>query len=115
MNGSVILNDDEKQEMMEDAKDIKRGKVFNAARYLSQQGSLDDYIDFLSVKLRNISPGMKNYLTEAKIFNRNICDQSSSSKHPVFLQPAASNRHQAIKKLMSIFHHRPEHSLVCSA
>ena len=48
MNGSKRLNDDEKQEMMEDARDKKRGKVFNAARYLSQQGSLDDYIDFLS-------------------------------------------------------------------
>jgi len=48
MNGSIRLHDDEKQEMMEDAKDKNRGKVFNAARRLSQQGSLDDYIDFLS-------------------------------------------------------------------
>ena len=48
MNGSMRLSDDEKQEMKEDAKDKKRGKAFNAARYLSQQGSLDDYIDFLS-------------------------------------------------------------------
>jgi len=48
MNGSRRLTNDEKQEMMEDARDKKRGKVFNAARILSQQGSLDDYIDFLS-------------------------------------------------------------------
>jgi len=48
MNGSIILSDEEKQEMIEDYKDKDRGKVFNAARALSQIGSLDDYIDFLS-------------------------------------------------------------------
>jgi len=48
MNGSSVFSEDEKQEMIGDAKDKNRGKVFNAARRLSQQGSLDDYIDFLS-------------------------------------------------------------------
>ena len=54
MNGLQILTDDEKQEMIEDAKDIKRGKAFNAARVLSQQGSLDDYIDFLSDNIESV-------------------------------------------------------------
>jgi hypothetical protein len=48
MTGSIKLSDDEKQEMIEDAKDLNRGKLFNAARLLNQRGGLDDYIDFLS-------------------------------------------------------------------
>ena len=48
MNGSIKLSNDEKQEMIEDVEDIKRGKVYNASRILSQEGSIDDYIDFLS-------------------------------------------------------------------
>ena len=46
MSGSIKLSDDEKQEMIEDAKDLTRGKLFNAARLLSQRGGIDDYIDF---------------------------------------------------------------------
>ena len=58
MSGSKILSDEEKQEMLEDAKDSKRGEVFNAARLLSQKGSLDDYIDFLSenISIAQCSP-----------------------------------------------------------
>jgi hypothetical protein len=64
MNGSIRLNDSEKKEMMEDAKDKKRGKIFNAARYLSQQGSLDDYIDFLSENM-----GLARFVPSKKITN----------------------------------------------
>ena len=42
------LTDEEKSEMIEDAKNISRSRVFKAARMITQQGSLDDYIDFLS-------------------------------------------------------------------
>ena len=48
MNGSMKLTDDEKFEMMKDAKNISRRKAFQAARMNAQKGSLDDYIDFLS-------------------------------------------------------------------
>ena len=48
MNGSMKLTDEEKLEMIEDAGNISRRKVFQAARITTQKGSLDDYIDFLS-------------------------------------------------------------------
>ena len=48
MSGSEKFSDEEKREMVDDAMNADRGKVFNAARILSHQGSLDDYIDFLS-------------------------------------------------------------------
>ena len=48
MNGSIKLTDEEKLEMIEDARNISRSRVFEAARMTAQKGSLDDYIDFLS-------------------------------------------------------------------
>ncbi len=48
MNGSAKLSDEEKQEMLQDAKNSDRGKVFHSARIMSRHGSLDDYIAFLS-------------------------------------------------------------------
>jgi hypothetical protein len=48
MNGSIKLTDEEKLEMIEDARNISISRVFQAARMTAQKGSLDDYIDFLS-------------------------------------------------------------------
>jgi hypothetical protein len=42
------LTDEERLEMIEDARNISRRKVSQAARITTQKGSLDDYIDFLS-------------------------------------------------------------------
>ena len=48
MNGSIKISDEEKQELLKDAMNLERGRVFNLARSLSEQGTIDDYIDFLS-------------------------------------------------------------------
>jgi hypothetical protein len=54
MSGSIKLSEEERQEMIQDAKNVMRGKVFHSARVLSQKGSLDDYIDFLSKNMDSI-------------------------------------------------------------
>ena len=48
MDGSMKLTDEEKFEMIEDARNVSRSRAFPAARTTAQKGSLDDYIDFLS-------------------------------------------------------------------
>jgi len=48
MNGSIKLTDEERLEMIEDARNVSRSKAFQTARMTAQKGSLDDYIDFLS-------------------------------------------------------------------
>ncbi len=48
MSGSAILTNEEKIEMIADARNSSRSRAFQAARMTAQKGSLDDYIDFLS-------------------------------------------------------------------
>jgi len=48
MSGSELLSEEEKWEMLQDARDAGRREPFWAARLKSQEGSIDDYIDFLS-------------------------------------------------------------------
>ena len=44
MSGSEILSEEEKREMLEDSRDVNRGRAFEAARLHSQVGSLDEYM-----------------------------------------------------------------------
>jgi len=48
MSGSMRLTEEEKMEMLADARDSARGAAFAAAQRISHHGTLDDYIDFLS-------------------------------------------------------------------
>jgi hypothetical protein len=56
MSGSLILTEDEKREMLLDARNPDRRAAFAAARQLSHEGSLDDYIDFLSENMAFVPP-----------------------------------------------------------
>lgn len=46
MSGSVRLTEEEKMEMLADARDPARRAAFAAAQSVSHQGMLDEYIDF---------------------------------------------------------------------
>jgi hypothetical protein len=48
VSGSRVLTEEEKREMLQDARDPSRKAAFDAAQRLSHEGSLDDYINFLS-------------------------------------------------------------------
>ena len=48
MNGSLRLGDELRQEMIQDAEDLRRGKVFLALKVRCHSGTLDEYIEFLS-------------------------------------------------------------------
>lgn len=54
MSGSWILSDEEKQEMLSDAKNKARGMAFRSAMQTAHMGTLDDYINFLSENMELI-------------------------------------------------------------
>lgn len=55
MHGSQTLSDEEQREMLLDAQDPRRARAFFAARRLSQSGSLDDYLEFLSENIEIVA------------------------------------------------------------
>jgi len=64
MNGSVKLSSEEKNELIEDAKDIIRGKAFEAARLQASKGGLDEYIEFLSQNMEWVKVVATKRITE---------------------------------------------------
>ena len=65
MSGLPRLSDEEKQEMLQDAQDPLRGRVFLALKDRSRSGTLDEYIDFLSENIGSFyfppSPKISNH------------------------------------------------------
>lgn len=56
MSGSRILTEEERRQMLDDARDSGRRAAFAAAQQLSHEGGLDDYIDFLSQNMNLVGP-----------------------------------------------------------
>ena len=80
MSGSATLSEEEKLEMLQDAKDIQRGKVFMAVRTKSQKGTLDEYIDFLSQHIELIEFVSSERITTKLRPLKNVQFCSSSRK-----------------------------------
>jgi hypothetical protein len=55
MSGSRVMTEEERREMLQDAHDPSRKAAFAAAQRLSHEGSLDDYINFLSENMELVS------------------------------------------------------------
>jgi hypothetical protein len=66
MSGSLRLSDEERQEMIQDAQDPRRGKVFQALKVRCHTGTLDEYIEFLSENI-----GAFNFPPSKKISDQN--------------------------------------------
>ena len=56
MSGSRKLTEEERREMLEDARDPGRRAAFAASQRLSHEGGLDEYIDFLSANMDLAGP-----------------------------------------------------------
>jgi hypothetical protein len=59
------LTEEEKREMLQDARDPIRRRAFAAAQRLCHEGSLDDYIDFLSENM-DLAEASPPRITQAK-------------------------------------------------
>jgi hypothetical protein len=55
MSGSRVMTEEESREMLQDAHDPSRKAAFASAQRLSHEGSLDDYINFLSENMELVS------------------------------------------------------------
>lgn len=64
MSGLKVLSEEEKQELLLDARDTDRGRAFIAARRKSRQGGLDDYIDFLSENVTLVPGRPRRHVTD---------------------------------------------------
>lgn len=56
MSGFKILPSDMREEMLADAKNVKRRQAFRAARRKSEAMDLDEYIRFISEGIEYVRP-----------------------------------------------------------